>query len=488
MAVAPSGNNLCYLVGTPRAGTTLLSFLLDQHPAVCAPAEPWLMFAIEAFGRVPARHPAECDMIGQAVDEYLGGLDRSRVLAAMAAAAYGAKLEQTGARVFVDKTPRYYQILDFLESAFPEARFLVLLRNPFAVLASLKSTWGHEPGADWRSGGEPQFRAFDLALGFRRIRDLIRRRQGDPRVMVVRYEALVEDSAGTMAGVQDFLGLEAAVDPAAVDFAGAYAGSFMGDKKIRSAKGVHRGSLDSWRSLPAAELQAGYDLLGSELLRELGYGAALEQAVGLGVAERPAAVSEAVAREVEALYARRRADLDRVARSAAPVVPLKAACDLAYAAPETVIAADAHIRALIEAQGRFATQFDAAHRLFAERMAEQAHHLAGLETSFAEQLSAYRALVEQANRDLDGLHRSYTAQIEQHRDIIAGLNARTGELSLALEQARSAAALAQAEAAAAGQRAAAAEAAAAGLEDERKRILASRLVRACLGLRGLPGR
>jgi hypothetical protein len=321
---------------------------------------------------------------------------------------------------------------------------------------------------------------------------------------VVRYEELVADSAGVMASVQAFLGLEAAVDPASVDFAGAYAGSFMGDKKIQSAKGVHRGSLDSWRSLPVEELQAGFDLLGGDLLRELGYGAELEQALGLGLTERPAAAIAATVREVEDLYARRRADIDRVARSAAPVVPLKAACDIAYAAPETVIAADQTIRSLAEqlaeAQRRFATQLDESHRLFAAQLSEQAtllseqgRHLAGLETSFAEQLAGFRALVEQGNRDLDGLHRSYTAQIEQHRDIIAGLNARIGEVSLALEQARATAALAGAETAATGQRAevaerraAAAEARAVALQDELKRILASRLVRAYLGLRGLP--
>jgi hypothetical protein len=41
-----------------------------------------------------------------------------------------------GRQIFLDKTPRYYLILPELARTFPEAKFIILLRNPLAVLLS----------------------------------------------------------------------------------------------------------------------------------------------------------------------------------------------------------------------------------------------------------------------------------------------------------------------------------------------------------------
>jgi hypothetical protein len=44
-------------------------------------------------------------------------------------------------KYFLDKTPRYYYIFEELSEMFPDAKFIILKRDIFAVLYSMLSTW-----------------------------------------------------------------------------------------------------------------------------------------------------------------------------------------------------------------------------------------------------------------------------------------------------------------------------------------------------------
>ena len=48
---------------------------------------------------------------------------------------------QSGKKRFLDKTPRYYEVFDELQKVFPNAKYIILRRNPLAVLASILNTW-----------------------------------------------------------------------------------------------------------------------------------------------------------------------------------------------------------------------------------------------------------------------------------------------------------------------------------------------------------
>jgi len=54
---------------------------------------------------------------------------------------YGGVLQNSGKRYFLDKTPRYYYILPELYRTFPEAKYILLLRNPLAILCSIFNTF-----------------------------------------------------------------------------------------------------------------------------------------------------------------------------------------------------------------------------------------------------------------------------------------------------------------------------------------------------------
>ncbi|BAE49865.1 sulfotransferase family protein [Paramagnetospirillum magneticum] len=260
-----------FLLGIPRSGTTLLARLLTNHPEVMAPPEPWIMLAIEQLGCVDRRHPADCQLVGQATDEFLDDSLRIEVARAAARAAYDGHLQRAGKSVFVDKTPRYHLIVPFLRRVFPSANFLVLLRNPLAIAASFHDTWNIDVAKILREGRDHPA-AFDVVQGLGVLADLVA--TDDPRVHSIRYEDLVRAPNTVMPQVFDFLGLDPLAVPensmATIPFAPP---SALGDQKINKEKVVHDLSIDMWReSLSDADKEAIADALGADTLRRLGYG------------------------------------------------------------------------------------------------------------------------------------------------------------------------------------------------------------------------
>jgi len=57
---------------------------------------------------------------------------------------YEEYLTKEAKGTFLDKTPRYYLIINELVEVFPEAKFILLIRNPLAVLGSIINSWTKE--------------------------------------------------------------------------------------------------------------------------------------------------------------------------------------------------------------------------------------------------------------------------------------------------------------------------------------------------------
>ncbi|MBF0304625.1 MAG: sulfotransferase [Alphaproteobacteria bacterium] len=415
------GADLGFLVGVPRSGTTLLSFLLGRHPEVSSPAEPWLMLAVEIFGRIPARHPAESNLIGEGLAGFCGAADLDEALADFAADLYRRHLRAAGRRVMVDKTPRYWHILPTLRRMFPAARIVLALRDPFDVLASYKTTWNFDI-----LSGRDAFMRLDMALGFRRMAACL----DDPDMAVARYEDLVGEG-DLLARVQDFLGLAPLVEAGKVDFAeaaSAFAGSTLGDRKILATAGVHGGSVGRWRSiLDPAEIQAALDLWGTELIERLGYGASLAQALEMGARAPDPAMVAAKAEAAEAMLARRWADTGRASRNVPGIEELRAAVDIAYDDPRIVLRGQDIILGL-------KAQLADTH---AEAEREIARHRAMIDDARA-QIDTHRAMLADAETQM-ATHRAMLvdaeAQMATHRAMVADAEAQMAEHRAMLEKA-----------------------------------------------------
>jgi hypothetical protein len=141
------GENLIFLISQPRAGSTLLQRILGSHPEIHTLSEPWVMlhplYALRSEGYTAEYGASKAhtalrtflQALPQEEEEYVQGLRR------MLSHLYSQALAGSGRRLFLDKTPRYYLVISDLVRVFPQARFILMLRNPMAVLASIVSAW-----------------------------------------------------------------------------------------------------------------------------------------------------------------------------------------------------------------------------------------------------------------------------------------------------------------------------------------------------------
>ncbi|KPF46849.1 glycosyltransferase [Rhizobium sp. AAP43] len=255
-----------YILSTPRSGSTLFSVLLNQHPEIHCPAEPWFMLAAQSLGDVYPEHPADSVLMHTAVAAFLGA-DSNRMRATAAKAVYEQRLREVGKKIFIDKTPRNFHCLDVIDMV-PDARKIVLLRNPLDVAASYKDTWEVDIPAILSARAKSPF-YLDYVMGFRRLADLLLQQD----IMVVRYEALVSDPTAVMNAVFKYLG----VDPIKItketrlelNHLGA---SSLGDKKIINTSTLHSKSVDRWKEIfDPADVATLVNSLGRRGFESLGY-------------------------------------------------------------------------------------------------------------------------------------------------------------------------------------------------------------------------
>jgi hypothetical protein len=147
--ITETGKNLIFLISQPRSGSTLLQRVLAGNSLVHTTAEPWLMLPL-IYPLRDVGHTADYDakLAHAALTDFCRGLPKDSYLKSVARAAsylYRQSLPP-GKTIFLDKTPRYYHIIPELAWAFPDAKFVFLVRNPLAVLASIIETWsGTDP-------------------------------------------------------------------------------------------------------------------------------------------------------------------------------------------------------------------------------------------------------------------------------------------------------------------------------------------------------
>ncbi|WP_309500933.1 sulfotransferase [Bradyrhizobium arachidis] len=210
-----------------------------------------------------------------------------------------------GKRTLIDKTPRYWMVLDFLDSLYPDTPRIVLMRNPYAIAASLKSTWGvpllsaSSPSAvaaclaDIVLGRPTPAIASslaDLVLGLPALAAYRSRSQ----TQVVQYEVLVAHPDEEIRRVLAGLGYAPAeMSSAPLEQTDYLRSSTFGDRKILGKKTIDNRSVQAWQTeLSIEEMQVVTDLVGVQLLIELGYEQDLRFAEQAGVIDKGPEVTE----------------------------------------------------------------------------------------------------------------------------------------------------------------------------------------------------
>lgn len=147
MTITNLGENLIFIISQPRAGSTLLQRVIANHPDVGTLSEPWIMLhPIYGLRRTGIETEYVFSRSRIALDDFLTQLPNREdtyicAIREMACVLYNEACDFLGKPRFLDKTPTYYLIIPELYKVFPKASFIILLRNPLAVLNSILNTW-----------------------------------------------------------------------------------------------------------------------------------------------------------------------------------------------------------------------------------------------------------------------------------------------------------------------------------------------------------
>jgi hypothetical protein len=206
MSIGLQGEKLIFIISQPRAGSTMFQRILGSHPDIHTVGEPWLMlhplYALRSEG-YEANYNAYWAWL--AVRNFLHGLpggegEYIEGARRMYTYLYEQALAGSGKRYFLDKTPRYYFIISELYRIFPSACFIILLRNPLAVLCSIFSSWTEGTRFSLYRFKHDLLRAPYLLLeGIDMLGE---------QCVVVHYEQLVRDPENVVQGICERLGID----------------------------------------------------------------------------------------------------------------------------------------------------------------------------------------------------------------------------------------------------------------------------------------
>jgi len=271
--VTSEGENLVFIFSLPRSGSTVLSIIMGAHSRVYCPPEPWFLLRLaEVYGEPTSERIFDDYYASLATRAFLSEESFLKSARAFALQAYNDCLEKEKRAIFVDKTPRYYHILDFIDQLFPKAKKLWLKRNPLDVAASYKRSW--HIGIDVLTGEKVDPAAFDLTTGLHRYVEYFDKES--PYKFEVKYENIVSSPKKTVEDLCMFCGIHFEDEMLQIgsnkELFKILEESVVGDRSVLKKKSLDNSSIGRWKNeLTEKEVMSLLDVIGDRVFKRMGY-------------------------------------------------------------------------------------------------------------------------------------------------------------------------------------------------------------------------
>lgn len=233
-----------FLISLPRSGSTLLQKILTVSPEIHSVSETWLMLPL-AFMLRPEETLATYNHTTafNAIEDFIKTLPNEQkdfyaALNCFAISLYGKT--RPNVRYFIDKTPRYYLIIQFLAEVFPDAKFIFLFRHPLEILSSILTTWMNDRLIIGQHYVDIFHGPHALSDGYNLLKD---------RAIAVNYADLVTSPRVMVRRICSYLQIE--YDPSMVaNYNNVRLTGRMGDQQgIQKLESVSASSLGKWKSV-----------------------------------------------------------------------------------------------------------------------------------------------------------------------------------------------------------------------------------------------
>jgi sulfotransferase family protein len=200
-------DQLIFIVSQPRSGSSLLQQLLLSTKKIKSDPEPWMMLPlIYTFKETNNQQGYNPNYAYINMMRYLRNNNKIKLLKneikKLTIKLYGIDKMDGNYIYYLDKTPRYYHIINELQELFPDSKIIILLRNPISVFASI---------LDYNFNGDifkmfsSNDRIHDLYTAPRIFADL--KSKKTKNILFVKYEEIINDPSIELGRVNDFLNL-----------------------------------------------------------------------------------------------------------------------------------------------------------------------------------------------------------------------------------------------------------------------------------------
>ncbi|UJF34301.1 sulfotransferase family protein [Paenibacillus hexagrammi] len=281
------GKNLVFLLCVPRSGSSLATVMLQNHSKIFATQEMWFLMSLLDLKHNQHRPYGGMGIINQFFNGIVPDEVFQKAARSFSLQVYNGLLQSSEAEIVVDKSPRYYYLLEFIDSLFPQSKRIWLIRNPLSILSSYKKV---ESLTNSRFSIEndllnPQFniKMTDLTVGFFRYYHYFS--SNHPLAYRLQYEKLVSNPVEEMRKVCKFLeityeeDLEKYGEKMHSSKSDLFYSMGVGDPFLAKHSEPHRDSIDSWKDiLSKKEVEMYCQVLGARIFHELGYSDVLEEA------------------------------------------------------------------------------------------------------------------------------------------------------------------------------------------------------------------